>query len=354
MIGSSKLATKFTLILSIVFVSAIILSGFALSKALEQKVESEVNYRSQVLAEVVNSIRTYTSTHVNPLLTPRIETEARFTPEAIPSFAAREIFEILRKNPDYKDLFYKDAVLNPTNLRDQADDFETQLTERFSDRPELKNLTGFRVVAGDQLFYSARPLSFKNASCLRCHGSPENAPKSHIESYGKEHGFGWQLNQILGTQIVYVPAQQLFESAHQAFLLFIGIFISIFTVVILLINYLLQRNMIQPIKPLAQLAQKISANSLSADEATEFEQKRLVAIAKRKDELGHLGRVFQRMMHEVSLREHQLREQVQKLKVQIDQTKRAQQIEEIEGSETFQRIQQEAQDIRNKWRASQE
>jgi methyl-accepting chemotaxis protein len=354
MIGSSKLATKFTLLLSLVFISAIVLSGLALSQALEQKVAAEVNYRSQVLAEMVTAIRTYTSTHVNPLLLPKVETEAKFTPEAIPSFAAREIFETVRKNPEYRDLFYKDAMSNPTNLRDKMDPFEAKLVEQFRDSPDLKDLSGFRTIAGDKMFYSARPLSIKDTSCLRCHSTPEKAPKSHIASYGRENGFGWQLNEILGTQIVYVPAKQLFESAHHAFILFIGIFITIFAIVILLINYLLQRNMIQPIKPLAQLAQKISANSINAEEAAEFEQKRLVAIAKRKDELGHLGRVFQTMMHEVYVREQKLKEQVQKLRVQIDETKRAKQIAEIEDSESFQKIQREAQDIRNQWKAANE
>lgn len=354
MIGSSKLATKFTLLLSLVFISAIILSSLALSQALEQKVAAEVNYRSQVLAEMVTAIRTYTSTHVNPLLLPKVETEAKFTPEAIPSFAAREIFETLRKNPEYRDLFYKDAMSNPTNLRDRMDPFEAKLVEQFRDRPDLKDLSGFRTIAGDKMFYSARPLSIKDTSCLRCHSTPEKAPKSHLASYGRENGFGWQLNEILGTQIVYVPAKQLFESAHHAFILFIDIFIAIFAIVILLINYLLQRNMIQPIKPLAQLAQKISANSINAEEAAEFEQKRLVAIAKRKDELGHLGRVFQNMMHEVYIREQKLREQVQKLRIQIDETKRARQVAEIEDSESFQKIQREAQNIRNQWKAANE
>ncbi len=354
MIGSSKLATKFTLLLSLVFISAIILSSLALSQALEQKVAAEVNYRSQVLAEMVTAIRTYTSTHVNPLLLPKVETEAKFTPEAIPSFAAREIFETLRKNPEYRDLFYKDAMSNPTNLRDKMDPFEAKLVEQFRDRPDLKDLSGFRTIADEKMFYSARPLSIKDTSCLRCHSTPEKAPKSHIASYGRENGFGWQLNEILGTQIVYVPAKQLFESAHHAFILFIGIFIAIFAIVILLINYLLQRNMIQPIKPLAQLAQKISTNSINAEEAAEFEQKRLVAIAKRKDELGHLGRVFQNMMHEVYIREQKLREQVQKLRIQIDETKRARQVAEIEDSESFQKIQREAQNIRNQWKAANE
>jgi methyl-accepting chemotaxis protein len=350
MIGSSKLATKFNLLLSLMFVVAIALSGFALSKALERKVETEVNYRSQILVEMVNAIRSYTSKHVNPLLMPKVEAESTFTPEVIPSFAAREVFETLRKNPEYKNLFYKDATLNPTNLRDKVDEFETSLIERFQKDPGLQSLSGFRNVFGEEMFYSARPLAIKDASCLKCHSTPEAAPKSHLATYGSENGFGWKLNEVLGTQVVYVPANQLVESAHQTFVFFIGVFIAIFALVILLINYLVQRNMIQPIKPLAQLAQKMSADTLNADEAAEFEQKSLKTIAKRQDEIGQLGRVFQRMMHEVYAREQSLKQQIQTLYIQIDETKRTRQLAELEDSESFQKLQQEAADMRNKWK----
>ena len=56
MSGNFKLATKFTLLLSLVFIGAILISGFALSKALEQKAEDEIDYRGQVLMQMVNSV----------------------------------------------------------------------------------------------------------------------------------------------------------------------------------------------------------------------------------------------------------------------------------------------------------
>lgn len=65
-------------------------------------------------------------------------------------------------------------------------------------------------------------------------------------------------NEILGTQVIYVPASKVFDDAHRASFSFISIFTGIFALVILLINYLLKRSVLQPLKPMAQLAQKIS------------------------------------------------------------------------------------------------
>lgn len=344
----SRLAAKFTLLLSLVFIGAIVVSGLILSKALEQRAQAEVVYRSQILTETMNSLRNFTGSRINPILMPLVDTQPTFVPEAIPSFAVREVFESLRKNEEYRDFFYKDAILNPTNLRDKADEFETEIVERFQKDPELKNISGFRDSYGEQLFYTARPFSIKNATCLRCHSSPDVAPKSHVASYGTENGFGWKLNEILGTQIMYVPASQVFEDARRASLLFISIFVAIFAFVIWLINFLLKRSVLQPIKPLAQLAQKISSDEISAEEAQEFEHKKLNAIVKRDDELGQLGRVFQRMVHEIYAREQQLKQQLQKLRLEIDDTKRARQVAEIAESETFQKLREEAKEMRNK------
>ncbi|PSB18554.1 DUF3365 domain-containing protein [Phormidesmis priestleyi ULC007] len=348
MFNRFKLATKFTLLLSLVFVGAIVISGFALSHALEQKAESEIGYRSQILAETMNSVRAFTNTHVSPLLMPMVDTQATFIPEVIPSYTVREVFESLRKNEDYKDFFYKDALLNPTNLRDKADEFEAGITKRFNSESGLKNISGFRDSVGEKMFYSARPFSVKNATCLRCHSTPEAAPKSHIASYGSENGFGWKLNEVLGSQIIYVPASKVFDDANRASFLIISIFVGIFALVILLINYLLKRNVLQPIKPMAQLAQKISMDEISAEEAAEFEHGKLKAIVKRNDELGQLGRVFQRMVQEIYAREQQLRQQLQKLRLEIDDNKRARQVAEIAESESFQKLQEEARAMRSK------
>lgn len=345
----SKLATKFTLLLLLVFVGAIGISGLVLSKALAQKAEGEIDYRSQLLSDTMNSVRNFTNTRVSPLLMPLVETQPTFIPEAIPAYTVREVFEGLRKNEEYRDFFYKDAVLNPTNLRDKADEFETQLVERFQKEPGLKTISGFRDSFDEQLFYSARPFSVKNPTCLRCHSTPEQAPKSHIASYGSENGFGWTLNEVLGTQIVYVPASKVFEDAKRASFLFVSIFASIFAFVIWLINFLLKRNVIQPIKPMAQLAQKISSNEISAEEAEEFEHKKLNSVAKRNDELGQLGRVFQHMVREIYAREQQLKQQLQKLRLEIDDAKRQRQVAEIAESESFQQLQAEAKEIRNRW-----
>jgi hypothetical protein len=72
----------------------------------------------------------------------------------------------------------------------------------------------------------------------------------------------------------------------------------------------------------------------------------LAEVAERNDELGQLARVFQRMADEIYLREQRLKEQMQELRIVIDEVKKTSQIAEITGTEYFQNLQQKVQRLR--------
>nr|WP_250121953.1 DUF3365 domain-containing protein [Chroococcidiopsis sp. CCMEE 29] len=268
----------------LVFIGGIFISGAALSKALEHRAEKEVTSQALLLIQAMNSVRNYTSEHVNPLLASRLETEPVFIPETVPAFSATEVFENFRKNETYKNFFYKEATLNPTNLRDKADSFETKLVEQFRNQPETTEITGFRTVPGGEVFYIARPLVIKKESCLRCHSTPENAPKSQLATYGAEWGFGWKLNEIVAAQMISVPSDEVFASARQSLSLVMGILVGIFAIVVLCLNFFLKRAVIQPIKKISRVAQQVSTGDMAAD----FEQ-------TSSDEIGVLAASFNRM-----------------------------------------------------------
>lgn len=348
MLSNFKLGTKFTLLLSLVFISGIVISGFALSEALMQRAEHEITSKGLVLLDTMNSVRDYTDTRINPLLAPNLAAKQKFIPEAIPSYSVREVFEILRQNKEHENLFYKDATLNPTNLRDKADLFEAEIVKRFRNQPETQELSGFRTFFGEKVFYIARPIVIQQQSCLQCHSTPEVAPKSQIATYGTKNGFGWKLKEIVAAQTIYIPAEKVLGLARRSFYLVIGIFIVIFALVIILINFLLKRNVIQPIKIMAKLAQKISESTSNSDKIEELQPENLTAVARRADELGQLGRVFERMAAEVYAREQRLRQQVQELRIQIDEAKKERQVAEITESDYFKDLQKKAKELRKR------
>jgi CheY-like chemotaxis protein len=72
----------------------------------------------------------------------------------------------------------------------------------------------------------------------------------------------------------------------------------------------------------------------------------LDSVAARTDALGNLARVFQTMAHEVHVREERLKQQVQELRIEIDQSRQATQVAEITESDYFKSLRGQAQNLR--------
>ena len=342
--GMNRLGTKLTLALSAVFLLGILGSWAVLSRVIEQRAEAEVTARGLVLIEMMNSVRHYTSTRINPLLADELAASESFIGESVPAFSAREVFETLRASPAYAAYLYKEAATNPTNPRDLADPFEADLLARFQADSSLKEQSGFTNRDGEALFYSARPLVVGSESCLACHGDPAEAPASLLTTYGAESGFGWQVGQPIAAQIIYVPASDVIQNTQLWLNVVMVVVIVLFVVVMLVLRYLVRRMVVHPVETIAAAAQGVSAGNWSpnATEVAALEQ-----VAGRSDELGHTARVFQRMAQEVAARERQLKEQVRQLVIQIDEQKREHQVREITETDYFQDLQKKARTLRS-------
>jgi sensor histidine kinase YesM len=85
-----------------------------------------------------------------------------------------------------------------------------------------------------------------------------------------------------------------------------------------------------------------------AVEAEEFTPGSLDAIAGRTDELGYLTRVFQQMAREIQVRELKLKEELQQLRIEINEVKRRQQVDSVVDTEFFQDLRAKARDMRRK------
>jgi DNA-binding response OmpR family regulator len=85
----------------------------------------------------------------------------------------------------------------------------------------------------------------------------------------------------------------------------------------------------------------------AAVEGGEFEPDSLADVASRTDGLGQLARVFQRMAREVYAREERLKEQVRALCIELSQGRQARRVAEITETEYFQRLQAEADELRD-------
>ena len=154
----------------------------------------EVLQNARIMMESALASRAYTSNQVRPLL----ETQMRyqFLPQSVPAYAATEQFNDLRKAfPEY---FYKEAVLNPTNPRNRATDWEADVVNQFRQTPERTELVGERDTPTGRALHMARPIQTRaRRACLAT--APCRRPKTMIDLYARQR-VGWKLHEVIGAR----------------------------------------------------------------------------------------------------------------------------------------------------------
>src|ERR1044071_9282189 len=120
------LRLKFNLVLLAVFLLGLGVSGYISYELLQKNARDEVLRNAGVMMEAALSMRAYTVGQVRPVLQTG---EDIFLTQSVPAFAATEIMNLLRKK--YPDYAYKEAALNPTNPRNRAVEWETDIINAF-------------------------------------------------------------------------------------------------------------------------------------------------------------------------------------------------------------------------------
>ena len=98
-------------------------------------------------------------------------------------------------------------------------------------------------------------------------------------------------------------------------------------------------------KPLIQLTE--AAGAMEAGKFT-VEQATALRSALGTDEVSLLSRLFGKMAAEVVQREQSLRQEVQQLRIEIDQSKRAREVQDVTDNEFFRALQTRARDLRTR------
>jgi len=111
---------------------------------------------------------------------------------------------------------------------------------------------------------------------------------------------------------------------------------------VLIIASLLARNITRPLLKLTAAAKAMEEGELSDEEIASFSQ------VRGDDEISRLSRVFASMAHQVQARERRLKQQVEELRIEIDEVKKARQVAEITETEYFRRLREHAARMRRR------
>jgi methyl-accepting chemotaxis protein len=146
--------------------------------------------------------------------------------------------------------------------------------------------------------------------------------------------------ELVGALGLDFRADYVFQ-VQQAILDRVVLAFAITYVSLLVLVFLISSAFTAPIIALTRAAERIGEGDYDQNLAD-------INKARFRDEIGILTDVFSGMVDKVYQREQSLRKQVAELKIEIDETKRQQQVSEIVDSDFFQDLQNKARQIRSR------
>ena len=277
-----RLLLKFSLVFILVFGAGLTCAAYLTRNFLRTNAIDQAVHDAQLMMETALAMRTYTTAQIKPLLQREELRRKVFFAQTVPAYAATESFNYLHsKHPEYS---YKEATLNPTNPRDRAVDWEADIIRTFRDHPEQRSFVGHRDTPTGVAWFMAQPIVAEQP-CMECHTTAAKAPVKMVELYGPSNGFGWKLKEIVGAQIVSVPASVPIKAADQAFAQLLGAVSIAGLLTLLAIDLALLLIVVRPITKVSKLADRISTGEPGVPELP----------ATGSDEISMLARSFNRM-----------------------------------------------------------
>jgi HAMP domain-containing protein len=277
-----RLLVKFNLILILVFGAGMAAAGYFARSFLQQTAHDQILQQARLMMSSAGAMRTYTTKQVGPLLEQHQAQVNTFLAQTVPAYAATEAFNYLHS--DYPDYNYKEATLNPTNLRDRAVDWEADVIQIFRTHPDQKEFSGERDTPAGRSLFLAKPITAAGP-CLECHDTWRRAPAAMIRIYGKNNGFDWKMGDTVGAQIISVPMAVPLAIADEAFRTLMFSLGGVALATLLLLDLAIVMIVIRPVTRLSKAADQISKGNLNVPELP----------AEGSDEISQLAQSFNRM-----------------------------------------------------------
>ncbi len=127
------------------------------------------------------------------------------------TYAVREIDKYFHNLVD-SDTYYKEVAINARSPQNEADAHERAFLEELKADPLLTERSEIREF-DDQLYYvTMRRGETMEASCLRCHSTPDQAPGDLVALYGSERSFNRQEGELVSAISIRIPISEAYES----------------------------------------------------------------------------------------------------------------------------------------------
>ena len=293
----AKISTRLLIITGVFFliIGAIFIA--LTNYQMKQQALSEARDKANIMLDRNLSTHTYFSHQLKPQLfkiTDPILPKGYFDPVWMSStYAIREINKyFLALNPS--GYYYKECALNARSPENEADLDEKQFLAELNKDPDLKIRSEIRYIGGKASYVVLRRGETMEASCLRCHSTPEASPEDLVKIYGAEKSFHRNEGDIISAISIRIPLSEAYQNSNLISAELGALLLALLTGLYLFQFWITKRLVF---KPLSNIHRKSIELSLSDEYLGEA-----IPLPKGR-ELRELTEAFNKMSR--SLKQHQ-------------------------------------------------
>lgn len=243
----------------------------------KKRLQEEALHKTELVMAAVDANRAYVQEVLRPKMYDLVGHDSFVIEAMSTSYISRVVMEKFKE--DLPDISYRRVDINAKNPEFEANQREKEMIRYFNDHPQAESWQGIRTVAGEPYFVRFSPVRYE-ASCLHCHGRPEDAPGSIVEKYGRTGGFFKKTDQVSSVVSVGIPVGEgLRRIGEFALSVFSTVFLSFF-VLYAIIAFFFNKLIIQNIRTLLDIFRM---------NLTDQKGEQLYRQARSMDEIGELN-----------------------------------------------------------------
>ncbi len=258
-----RIATLLNFFRGLVFLIGGIIAIYLVHYHLRELAFSEAKSKARLLLDHHLAIHHYFSFSLKPKLLESNEVNVPkdyFEPVWMSStYAVREIDKIAQTLEE-GDYYYKECAINARSEENEADKYERIFLNKLNANPELVEYSDIRQMDGKPFFVLLRRGEVMEQTCLRCHSSPEKAPRELVEFYGDEKSFGRNAGDVVSAISIRIPLADAYASANKFSLQLVGFLLVLLAILYWLFYMFYKRFLLVPLDSIRNKARLISEN----------------------------------------------------------------------------------------------
>ena len=177
------------------------------------------------------------------------------------SYAVREMDKTF-KALNSEDYFYKEAVVNARNPKNEADADEAAFLAELRTNPSLKERSSIRTIAGKPYLVVLRPGEVLEEGCLVCHSGSSVASGDLVSQVGADRAFQREaeLGQVISAVSVRVPLAVAYADADRVSYQLSVVLLALLGLLFVVQYWILRRLAFVPLATLRDKALQISTH----------------------------------------------------------------------------------------------